>query len=169
MMETRIESLNALTVTPTVGRCATGEIVGERNIAEGRIPVFSCEGGCIRGEIARRAANLVAGDPRYARACHGEVFTAPHTAIGRWVSEAPTVVLIDGCFLGCHGRILENLIPGDRVAHFDALSHYRRYTDRFDLDSVPEEEIDQVALDVAEWVLETLGDRPLTPEGEEGV
>jgi uncharacterized metal-binding protein len=150
---------HALTVSPMDRTCPIGESVGERNIAEERIPVFSCEGGCIRGEIARRAANLVAKDPRFARACHGEAFTIPHSAIGRWVMEAPKVVLIDGCFLGCHKRIIENLIPGDRLVHYDALSHYKRYTDRFEADSVPEEEIDQVARDVADWVSQTYGAR----------
>lgn len=155
-METSIVSVNTLTVTTTHRTCATGETVGERNIAEGRIPVLSCEGGCIRGEIARRAANLVAKDPRFARACHGEVFTAPHSAIGRWVLEAPKVVLIDGCFLGCHKRVMENMIPEDRLVLFDALSHYKRYTDRFEADSIPEDEIDGVAQDVAGWVLGSL-------------
>lgn len=148
-----------LTVSPMDRTCPIGETVGDDNIAHGRIPVFSCEGACIRGEIARRAANLVAKHPRYGRACHGEVFTVPHSAIARWVMNAPKVVLIDGCFLGCHKRVMENLIPPDRLVHFDALSHYKRYTDKFDADSIPEEEIDQVARDVAAWVLETLEDR----------
>ncbi|UCC93880.1 MAG: hypothetical protein JSW25_04215, partial [Thermoplasmata archaeon] len=75
---------HTLHVSPMDRACPIGETVGERNIAEGRTPVFSCEGACIRGEIARRAANLVAKDPRFGRACHGEAFTVPHSAIGRW-------------------------------------------------------------------------------------
>jgi uncharacterized metal-binding protein len=158
-MEREIETVAAdphghtLTVSPMDRTCPTGERVGEAAIAEGRIPVFACEGGCIRGEIARRAANLVAKDPRFGRSCHGEAFTVPHSAIARWVREAPKMVLIDGCFLRCHGRMLENLIPEDRLVQFDALSHYKRYTDRFEADSVPEEEIDEVARNVADWVL----------------
>jgi hypothetical protein len=35
-----------LSVTKTEMTCPTGEIIGARNISEGRIPVLSCEGGC---------------------------------------------------------------------------------------------------------------------------
>jgi len=37
-----------------------GEAYANRNIAEKKILVLACEGPCIRGEIARLAANLVA-------------------------------------------------------------------------------------------------------------
>ena len=42
--------------------CAAGEAFGRKCKKEGKIPIFSCEGGCIKGEIARQAANLVAKD-----------------------------------------------------------------------------------------------------------
>ena len=35
----------------TDGICPVGETVGKRNIKESKIPVLSCEGACIRGEI----------------------------------------------------------------------------------------------------------------------
>ena len=38
--------------------CPLGEVVGAKMIAEKKIPVISCEGGCFRGEIARMAAHL---------------------------------------------------------------------------------------------------------------
>jgi hypothetical protein len=43
----------AVAVRETDGRCPIGETVGKRNIERKLIPVLSCEGGCIRGEIAR--------------------------------------------------------------------------------------------------------------------
>lgn len=147
---------HTLEITPTSGHCAIGEAYGETNITEGKVPVLSCEGACIRGEIARRATNRVAQEAPYRRACHGELFAVPDSAMARWVLSAPQVVLIDGCFLRCHGRILERTIPADRLVQFDALSHYKRYTDRFDIDSVPEEEIDATARNVANWVLDGL-------------
>ncbi len=142
-----------LEVQSTKARCPVGERVGGDNLAERRIPVLSCEGACIRGEIARQAANLVAKTDGYSRACHGEVLAAPDSAMAKWVTQAEKVVLIDGCFLRCQGRILENLVEKSRLVQFDALSHYRKYTDRFDIDSVPEEERLQTARSVAEWVL----------------
>ncbi len=65
------------------------------------------------------------------RGCHGELITVPDSAISRWIKSAEKVVLIDGCFLRCHGRIIENLIDEEKLVQFDALSHYNRYTEIF--------------------------------------
>ncbi len=73
-----------LTVEKTEGHCPIGEIVGQENIATKKIPVFSCEGACIRGETARKAANLVAKKDLYRRGCHGELLTVPQSAIAKW-------------------------------------------------------------------------------------
>lgn len=140
----------------TNGVCPIGELTGTRNLAESKIPVLSCEGACIRGEIARLAANFIAEDPRFGRGCHGELITVPQSAIAQWIKQAEKVVLIDGCFLRCHGRILENLIDSDNLVQFDALSHYNRYTDVFEYNDVPEAERREVARSVADWVLSSL-------------
>jgi len=146
----------SLEVEKTEGKCPIGEKIGNQNLAEGKIPVLSCEGGCIRGEIARVAANLVAKEEPYRRGCHGELLTVPHSAISQWIRKANNVVLIDGCFLRCNGRILRNLIEEDRLIEFDALSFYKKYTDLFDIDDVPEAERKEVARQVADWVLASL-------------
>ena len=62
----------SIAITGTTDRCPIGEEVGNQNLAEGKIPVISCEGPCIRGEIARLAANLVAKEGPYRRCCHGK-------------------------------------------------------------------------------------------------
>ena len=84
--------------------------------------------------------------------------------MARWVNEAQQVVLIDGCFLRCHGRILEQMVPAERLVQFDALSHYKRYTDRFDSDAIPSAELDSTAREVADWVLTGLQEGQGTPE-----
>jgi uncharacterized metal-binding protein len=152
------ESNNSFTVeiTKTENTCPVGEDVGSRNLQGGKIPVLSCEGGCIRGEIARLAAHLVAKEEPYRRGCHGELFTVPNSAIAQWINKSEKIVLIDGCFLRCHGRILENLLGTENLVQFDALSFYRKYTDRFDIDSVPEEERRETARLVADIVLSKL-------------
>ncbi len=147
-----------LEVTPTVQKCAVGEKVGQENLQEKKIPVISCEGACIRGEIARLAANIVAKEDEYRRACHGELLTIPESSMATWVKEAEKVVLIDGCFLRCHGRILEHFLGQDQLIQFDALTFYKKYTDRFDVDSVPEEERKNTARQVAEKILSKLRD-----------
>ncbi len=136
--------------------CAAGELYGRHCQKEGKIPVFSCEGGCIKGEIARQAANMVAKNDDYARACHGELFTVPHADLAKWVREAGKVILIDGCSLHCHKRIAENIIGKDQLVIFDALSIHRKYANLMDVDDVPEEERKQAAKEVADKILANL-------------
>ena len=76
--------------------------------------------------------------------------------MAKWTKGASKVVLIDGCFLRCHGRVLGNIVAKDRLIQFDALSFYKKYTDLFDIDAVPETERNQVARDVADKVLAAL-------------
>ncbi len=152
----KLTSFYSIEVEGTEGKCATGEKIGKQYLAEGKIPILSCEGGCIRGEIARIAANMVAREEPYRRSCHGELITIPHSAISQWARNAAKVVLIDGCFLRCQGRMLRNIVDKDRLLEFDALSHYKKYTDLFDIDDVPEEERKEVARDVADWVIASL-------------
>ena len=147
-------------ISKTEDTCPIGEKVGSRNLEEGKIPVLSCEGACIRGEIARLAAHLVAKEEPYRRGCHGELFTVPGSALAQWIKNTGKIVLIDGCFLRCHGRILENLIGAENLIQFDALSIYRKYTDRFDIDSVPEGERRETARQVADVVLAELKKGP---------
>ncbi len=49
----------SLKVDGVEGICPSGEKHAQENIAERKIPVLSCEGPCIRGEIPRLAANIV--------------------------------------------------------------------------------------------------------------
>ncbi|MHC4666386.1 MAG: hypothetical protein ACYS9T_10605, partial [Planctomycetota bacterium] len=77
----------SIEVEDTKNRCPIGETIGERNIVEGKTPVLSCEGACIRGEIARLAANMVAKEEPFARACHGELLSVPDSAMAKWVKN----------------------------------------------------------------------------------
>lgn len=152
----KAEEVFTLEITNTNKKCAVGEKVGSRNLEEKKIPVISCEGACIRGEIARLAANKLAKEEPFRRACHGELLTVPGSNMTEWIKKSEKVVLIDGCFLRCHGRVLENLLGKEKLIQFDALSYYKKYTDRFDIDSVPEEERKETAQFVAERILTTL-------------
>ncbi len=143
----------SIAVDETRGVCAVGQRIGLQNQDEGKIPVISCEGACIRGEIARLAANMVGKEEPYRRSCHGEMFTVPESAIAAWMRKSPKVIVIDGCFLQCHGRILKNIIPVDKIAQFDALSVYKKYTDVFDMDDVPEEDRKKAARQVADKII----------------
>jgi uncharacterized metal-binding protein len=146
----------SIEIEGTDALCPAGEVAGKKMMAEGKIPVISCEGGCIRGEIARLAANMVGKEEPYRRGCHGEMFTAPHSAMTRWAKKADKVVVIDGCFLHCHGRIMKNLIDDENLIQFDALSLYKKYANLIEIEDVPEAERKEVARQVADKILSVL-------------
>jgi len=154
-----------IAITATDKHCPAGEKAGASYIQGSKIPVLSCEGACIRGEIARVAAHLIAKEEPFRRACHGEFITVPGSGLAEWMNRAEKVVLIDGCFLHCHGRVLENLIRKEKLAQFDAPSYYRKYNENFDIDEVPEAERRQAARLVADAVLAELGKTVKTPVG----
>ncbi len=146
----------SLDVEGVKGVCPAGEKYAKEKIAEGKIPVFSCEGPCIRGEIARLAANIVSEEEPYARTCYAETFLVPHSTMTRWVKDAPRVVMIDGCFLKCLGRVLENFIDAEKMIHIDTLPLHRKYGNVFLYTDVPVAEREEVAGQVADKILAQL-------------
>src|SRR5512144_2548656 len=149
----------SLQVQGVTGSCPAGETYARQQVAKKTTPVLSCEGPCIRGEIARLAANIVAREvPGFARACHAEAFYVPHSTMATWVRSAQKSVMIDGCFLKCHGRVLNKLVGDEKVIHIDALPLYKRYTDVFLMDDVPEEERKAVAREVAAKIIAKVGE-----------
>ena len=147
------------------GRCPAGEVYAKQNIADKKTPVLSCEGPCIRGEVARLAANLVADEAApYARCCYAETFLVPHSSMTAWVKGAEKVVVIDGCFLKCIGRITEKVIDKEKIIHIDTNPMHKRFSDTFLYTDVPEETRKEVARNVADKILEKLGERASTSD-----
>ncbi len=154
----------SLNVDGVKGVCPAGEKHAQANIAKGKIPILSCEGPCIRGEIARLAANIVAEEEPYARSCYAETFLVPHSTMTRWVKDARQVVMIDGCFLKCLGRVLKNFIDAEEIIHIDALPLHKKYGDVFLYTDVPEAEREVVAGQVADKILVQLKDEIRPPD-----
>jgi uncharacterized metal-binding protein len=144
----------------TTGHCPIGESTAKNMIAHCKIPVISCEGFCIRGDIARTAANMLARVDGYGRACHGEILAVPHSAMAEWARNAEKVVVIDGCFLHCHGRMIRSVLKENQLVVIDALSFYGKYTDIMDPDDVPENERKETARLVFENTLRVLESGP---------
>jgi uncharacterized metal-binding protein len=150
----------SLGVDGVKGTCPAGEKWARQNITDKKIPVFSCEGPCIRGEIARLAANRVAEEmPMYSRCCYAEAALVPYSSMARWTKEADKVLVIDGCFLQCVGRIVNNLADREKIVHIDALPLYRKYTDVFSMDDVPEADRKAAARQVADKILAQLKEK----------
>ena len=147
----------SVAVEEVKGLCPAGDRYAGQQIARRATPVLSCEGACIRGEIARLAANLVVQEvPALARACAPETFFVPHSAMAAWVRQAERIIMIDGCFLRCHGRVLSGLVGEEKVIQFDAHPLYRKYSDVFRIEDVPEEERQAAARQVADRIIATL-------------
>ena len=100
---------------------------------------------------------MMAKEEGYGRGCHGEIISVPQSAMAKWAKQADKIVVIDGCFLHCHGRILRGIFNEDQLAIFDALSYYGKYTDIMDIDAVPEAERKETAEVVLNHVLDALG------------
>lgn len=143
-------------VADTHQLCPAGERYAAQQIRDKSIPVLCCEGPCIRGEIARQAANRVGKQAPFARACQGEAMTVPHSGMARWVAGADKVVVIDGCFLRCQARQMRSMLRPDQLIEIDALPLYKKYTDLFAIDDVPEPDRIAAAERVAERVLQQL-------------
>jgi uncharacterized metal-binding protein len=157
MMNTVTEDFT-LEVDGVKGVCPAGEAWAEQQILQKKIPVLACEGPCVRGDIARRAANIVGKEEPFARACYPEMAFVPHSTMARWVKEADKVIMVDGCFLKCIGRVLNNLVDEEKIVHIDALQLYQKYTDVFDMEDVPEAERIDTARHVADQILPSLRD-----------
>ena len=76
--------------------------------------------------------------------------------MARWVKDADSVVMIDGCFLKCLGRILKNFIDEERIIHIDFMPLHNKYGDLFLYTDVPEAERTKVAMEVADKILTML-------------
>ncbi len=148
----------SLNVSEVTGHCPAGEVYAKQNIADKKIPVLSCEGPCIRGELARLAANIVADEVApYARCCYAETFLVPHSSMTAWVQEAEKIVVIDGCFLKCIGRMAENVIDKEKIIWIDTNPiHKFKYSDVMLYTDVPEDARNDVACEVADEILDKL-------------
>lgn len=111
------------------------------------IAILTCEGACLRGEIARQAANLIAfklAPETTARICLGGAFTK-NTGQRNLVRSAPKVLALEGCFIECGSRMMKGVIDNlqaeivivDRLCDFDKKL--------FSINDLPEEKIKELA------------------------
>lgn len=126
--------------------------------AEKEVVVMSCEGGCLRGEIARQAANILCYElapQRTARLCLGGAFTkdAGQRGLAR---NAPKVIAVEGCLLECATRMMKGVVPQLAPTVVIADRHYEFDRGLFGIDDMPADEIRQHAREVAAEVARLL-------------
>jgi uncharacterized metal-binding protein len=76
------------------------------------VAIISCEGACLRGEISRRAANLVSFElaaEKTVRICLGGAFTTD-TGQRDLVRNADRAIVIEGCFIQCASRMMRGVL-----------------------------------------------------------
>ena len=88
----------------------------------------------------------------------------PHSSMTHWVKDADKIVMIDGCFLSCLSRVLNNFVDNEKIIHIDALELYKKYTDLFDIEDVSEVERIDTIKQVAEKILLSLNEYRLPVE-----
>jgi uncharacterized metal-binding protein len=137
-------------------RCELGDAYAQKHwTTPPKIAVLSCEGMCLRGEVARRAANLIAHElepDRTVRVCHGGLLETSG-GMRELVERADHILLLDGCSLACGTRLLKGAFPESKpnVAFTDQLFELDRPA--FSIDEVAEVEIKAYARTVAEKVV----------------
>ncbi len=122
------------------------------------VAVISCEGACLRGEIARRAANLVChslAPEKTVRICLGGAFTKD-TEQRKLVTKVPKVIALEGCFINCSSRMMKGVIPqlNPEVIVADNLYDFDRSL--FGIEEMSEDEIKSHSQEVAKKIVETL-------------
>ena len=140
-----------------VGSCRLCEDYAAREAGK-PIVVMACEGACLRGELARLAANLICetlAPERTARLCLGGAFTKD-TGQRALARNAARLVAIEGCPVACGSRMMKAVLPGlepeihwiHKLTHFDP--------SLFSASEMPEPERKRQAASAAEAILAAL-------------
>lgn len=117
--------------------------------------VLACEGGCIKGEIARVAANILSYNlqrEKTVRICLGDAATG-NSGFVDLLTRAPEVIAVEGCPLQCGTEIIRKRIPSLQTTVINASELYQfdrsKYFEIFDM---PRAEVEEHALKVAEHI-----------------
>jgi len=108
-----------------------------------QVVVLSCDGACLRGEVARQAANELCyslAPEKTVRICLGAAFTK-ETSQRQLVRNAPRLIALEGCYINCASRMMGGVIEGlkPEVINVDQLYDFDRKL--FGTDEMPDEEI----------------------------
>ena len=113
--------------------------------------ILCCEGMCLKGETARRAANLLGHrllPEKTVRICHGGLLEKSG-GMRDLIKQAPRVLILDGCGMACSSRLTKAAFPElkPEVVFTNKMSTYNG--DPFGIDEVPEAEINANAQNIA--------------------
>jgi len=122
-----------------------------------KIAVMSCEGACIKGEIARVAANILAYQLQReaaVRICLGDAATG-NSGMLDLMKQAPEVLAVEGCSLHCGNEIMKMRLPAFSSTIIDASRLYTYDKEKvFEIFDMPRSDIEDNARKIAEYVQE---------------
>ena len=122
------------------------------------VAVMCCDGACLRGEVARQAANILChklAPEKTVRICLGGAFTKD-TGQRDLVRKAQRLIALEGCHVNCSSRMMAGVIEGltPEVVIADRLYDFDR--ELFGIDEMPAGEIQEHARTVAQKIAATL-------------
>jgi uncharacterized metal-binding protein len=144
-------------IEKTKNSCGLCEDYADRQKAK-LVAVMSCEGACLRGEVARQAANILChslAPGKTVRICLGGAFTKD-TGQRNLVRSAQRLIALEGCFTNCSSRMMAGVIEGlePEVIIADRLFDFDRKL--FGIDEMSPEEIQAHARTVAQKIADSL-------------
>jgi len=138
------------------GYCKSCEDYAKKNATTPtKVAIMSCEGACAKGEVSRRAANLVAhklSTGNTVRICLGGAFTKDGGQRDL-VRKTHKAIAIEGCFVNCSSRMMKGVIPELEPLVVNADAIYKKSIP-FGIDEVSDDEFNDLAKVVAEEIVE---------------
>lgn len=137
--------------------CSAGlEYARKQSAGPAKDAILCCEGMCLKGETARRAANLIGhrlAPEKTVRICHGGLLEKSG-GMRDLIQRANRVLILDGCGMACASRLTKAAFPElqPEVVFTDKLTTYGG--NPFGIDEVPEAEISANAQNVAAVVMD---------------
>jgi len=121
--------------------CSAGlEYARRQSAGPPKDAILCCEGMCLKGETARRAANLIGHRLRpekTGRICHGGLLEKSG-GMKDLIEQANRVLVMDGCGMACGSRLTKAAFPDlkPEVVFTDKMAPYAG--NPFGIDEVPE-------------------------------
>ncbi|HYA43287.1 MAG TPA: putative zinc-binding protein [Syntrophobacteraceae bacterium] len=118
--------------------------------------IICCEGMCLKGETARRAANLIAHKlvpDRAVRICHGGLLEEAG-GMRELVKRAKRVLVLDGCGMACGTRLTKGAFPDlePRVVFTNEL--FECDQEIFGVEDMPDSQISADSRKVADQIVQ---------------
>lgn len=137
--------------------CSAGDNYAKHHLTEEpKAALVSCEGACLKGEVARRAANLIAHElapDRATRICHGGAFLLNQGGMRKIVAVADQAIVVEGCPMACGSRIAKAAFPDRNFQVVVANSLYESDDTLFGTNEATDAYIRGKSLEVAEQIM----------------